>query len=50
MKNGEKLNPELLKELLSKPKLIEQLLTRPIDPAFLSNLLSEDAKTDMKLL
>ena len=36
--------------MLSNPKLINKLLTQPIDPAFLSNLLAEGSKTDLKLL
>jgi hypothetical protein len=44
------LSPELLKQFLSKPELIEKLMTQHLDPAFLSNILAEDAKTDLKLL
>jgi hypothetical protein len=29
---------------------MQKLLSKPIDPAFLSNLLKKDAKTDLKLL
>ena len=36
--------------MLSSPKLIDKLLTQPVDPAFLSNILKEDAKTDLRLL
>ena len=39
LKNGEKLDPELLKQMLSDNKLVDKLLTQPVDPAFLSNLL-----------
>jgi len=36
--------------MLSNPKIVNKLLTQPIDPAFLSNLLAENAKTDLQLL
>ncbi len=29
---------------------MQKLLSKPIDPAFLSNLIKKDAKTDLKLL
>ena len=50
LKNGDKIDPDLLKQMLSNPRLVDKLLTQPIDPAFLSNLLAEDSKTDLKLL
>lgn len=49
-KNGEPLDPKLLKELINNPTLMEKLLGKQVDPAFLSNLLKKDAKTDLKLL
>ena len=35
--------------MLANKKLVDKLLTQPIDPAFLSNVLADGAKTDLKL-
>lgn len=48
--NGQKLDPELLKDFLSRPALLEKLGSQIVDPAFLTNLLKKDAKTDLNLL
>lgn len=49
-KNGEKLDPQLLKEFLTRPQLMQKLASHPVDPAFLSSLLKKDAQTDLSLL
>ena len=36
--------------MLSKPELVQKLLGSPVDPLFLSSLLSAEAKTDLGLV
>ena len=36
--------------MLKNPVTMDKMMTKPIDPAFLTNLLKKDAKTNLKLL
>ena len=36
--------------MLGKPSIMEKLVSNPIDPAFLTNILKKVAKTDLNLL
>jgi hypothetical protein len=36
--------------MLGNPGLVDKLLSQPVDPAFLSSLLRDEARTDLRLL
>lgn len=49
-KNGQPLDKDLLREMLKNKTIMEKMMSKPIDPAFLTNLLKNDANTNLQLL